>query len=222
MEKRFSEGMKIKTLYSEPHGNQGMIEYIPGKFCWRPVDAKNYMFIHCIFVGFKKEYKGKGYGSMLINECVKDAKANKMLGVSVVARDGSFMADKEVFLKNRFKVVDSAPPDFDLLAMKFKSNAPDPAFRGDWEKKLNKYKKGLTILHSDQCPALAKPLAEISEIALKEYGIKPKIVEFKTAAEAQNSPNPFGTCGIIYNGKIVADHPISKTRFKNIMNKELK
>jgi len=27
-----------------------MIEYIPGKYAHRPVDAEGYMFIHCIFV----------------------------------------------------------------------------------------------------------------------------------------------------------------------------
>ena len=40
MEQRFREGMKIKTLVSEKHGAQGMIEHIPGEFCWRPVNAK--------------------------------------------------------------------------------------------------------------------------------------------------------------------------------------
>lgn len=34
---RFSEGMKIKTLYTDKDGTQGMIEYIPGEYSWRPV-----------------------------------------------------------------------------------------------------------------------------------------------------------------------------------------
>jgi hypothetical protein len=77
LKKRFKEGLKIKTLYTEEAGPQGMIEYIPGKYCWRPVEAKEYMFIHCLFVGYKKPYKGKGYGSLLIDECIKDAKKEK-------------------------------------------------------------------------------------------------------------------------------------------------
>ncbi|MFC2024690.1 hypothetical protein ACFLTJ_03885 [Chloroflexota bacterium] len=48
----FSEGMKLKTLYADEGGTQGMIEYVPGEYAWRPVDAAGYMFIHCIFVGF--------------------------------------------------------------------------------------------------------------------------------------------------------------------------
>jgi GNAT superfamily N-acetyltransferase len=222
MEEGFPKGLRIKTLFSEEHGNQGMIEYIPGEHSLRPVSAKDYMFIHCLFVGFKKEYKGKGYGSLMIKECIKDAKKEGMKGVAVVVRDGSFMAKKAVFLKNGFRVVDSAPPDFELLAKKFEKSASDPKFISDKDNRLKKYKKGLYILHSPQCPALAKSVKEISEVALNEYGIKPKIIELRSAEDVKENPNPFGTCAIIYNGKVVAHHPISKTRFKNIMIKELK
>jgi hypothetical protein len=37
--------------------------------------------------------------------------------------------------------------------------------------------------------------------------------------EAQNSPCAFGTFCIVFNGKIIAEHPISNGRFTNIMNK---
>jgi hypothetical protein len=43
---RFREGMKIKTLYADKDRTQGMIEYIPGEYCWRPVKAGGYIFIH--------------------------------------------------------------------------------------------------------------------------------------------------------------------------------
>jgi hypothetical protein len=217
---RFKEGMKLKILYSEKDGTQGMIEYLPGEYCWRPVEADGYMFIHCVFVGFKRAYKGKGYASQLLDECIKDAKNQNMPGVAVVTRKGAFMAGKEIFIKNGFEVVDSAPPDFELLVKKFNEKAPTPKFRGDWEKRLNKYKKGLTIIRADQCPYTVKNVNEISETAKKMYGIKPNIVDLKSSEEAKKSPCPFGTFCIIYNGKIVAHHPISKTRFQNIMNKE--
>ena len=84
-------------MLTEENGTQGLIEYIPGEYCWRPVDAKGYMFIHCIFSGFKRVYKGKGYGSLLIDECINDAKKQGMLGVAVVTREGGFMADERIF-----------------------------------------------------------------------------------------------------------------------------
>jgi len=219
LKKRFPEGLKIKTLYSEQDGTQGMIEYIPGEFCWRPVAAKEYMFIHCVFVGFKKMYQKKGYATLLLNECIKDAKKQKLKGVAVVTSKSSFMAGKELFIKNGFEIVDSVKPGFDLLVKKFNKTSPNPAFKLNTEKALKKYAAGLTIIRADQCPYSVKNVREIVETAEKDYGIKATIVNLKTYKQAQNSPCPFGTFCIIYNGKIVAEHPISKGRFVNIMNK---
>jgi hypothetical protein len=216
------EGLTIKTLYSEKAGTQGMIEYVPGEYCWRPVDAAGYMFIHCIFVGFKREFKGKGYGTRLLNECIHDAKKGNMYGVAVVARKGTWMAGRDIFTKNGFEVVDSAPPDFELLALKFDKSSPSPKFKPGWDEKLKKLGKGLTIFASDQCPQVIKSMSEIRETARKDFGITPNIVEMKTYKDAQECPCPFGVFGIVYDGKIEAYAPISNTRFKNIMNKVLK
>ena len=103
LKERFKEGLRITTLYSEKDGTQGMIEYIPGEYCWRPVDASGYMFIHCIFSGFKGDYKGKGYGTLLLNECIQEARDMNMLGVSVVTRKRAFMAGDGLFLKTNSK-----------------------------------------------------------------------------------------------------------------------
>ena len=219
---RLTEGMKIKTLYSDVDGTQGMIEYLPGEYSWRPVEASGYMFIHCVFVGFKRDYKGKGYGSLLVAECLKEAREKNMRGVAVVTRGGPFMAGKELFVKLGFEVVDTAPSDFELLVKRFDETAPTPKFKRGWEEKLNQYGEGLTIFQADQCPYLAKCIPEISETAERVYGIKPKIIELTSCRDAQDSPCAFGVFGIVYNGKIIAEHMISSKRFSNIMNKELK
>jgi hypothetical protein len=130
------------------------------------------------------------------------------------------MANKELFLKNGFKLVDEAPPDFELLVKKIKKSAQSPKFRGDWKERLSQYGKGLSIIRSDQCPYLEKWIKEISETAQEKYGLKAKIVELKTCKDAQNAPSAYGTFSIVYNGKLLADHPISNKRFMNIMNKE--
>ncbi len=219
LKERYKEGMKIKILHIDTDGTQGMIEYIPGEYCWRPVKAKGFMFIHCLFVGFKRIYKGKGYASILINECIKDAKKENMHGVVAVTRKGPFMASSEIFLKNGFEIVETASPDFELVVKKFNENIPNPKFIVNWDNIESKYSKGLTIIRADQCPYTVKNVNEIRETAEKTFSIKPKIVDLKDFKEAQNSPCPFGTFCILYNGKIIAHHPISKTRFTNIMNK---
>jgi GNAT superfamily N-acetyltransferase len=221
LKQRFSEGLKFKVLDSAKEGAVGFIEYIPGKYTWRAVEASGYMVIHCMMI-ISKKYRGKGYGALLLEESLKDAKKKNMHGVAVVTRKGTWMAGKGLFLKNAFEVVDQAPPDFELLVKKFKKNTPLPKFKGDWEKRLSKYGSGLTIIRSDQCPYVAKSVKEINETAQKKYGIKAKMIELKNCRQAQNAPSAFAVFGIIYNGKLFADHPISKTRFLNIMNKELK
>jgi N-acetylglutamate synthase-like GNAT family acetyltransferase len=215
---RYKEGLKYKVLYSEEKGAVGAIEYVPGEFAWRPVKAKNYMFIHCLFI-LPKDIKGKGYGQMLLDSCIEDAKKQYMLGVAVVTRKGTWMASKDLFLKNGFEIADTAKPDFELMYKSFDKNTEVPTFNANLEANLNKYKDGLVIISSDQCPYTAKAINEISETAKKDYKINPKVIELKNYKEAQNSPCVFGTFCIIYNGNLVADHPVSNTRFKNIMNK---
>ena len=132
-----------------------MIEYIPDEYSWRPVEAKGYMFIHCIFVGFKHAYKGKGYGSLLVDACLKDARKENVYGVAVVTREGPWMAGKKIFEKKVLKSLIQLHLILNYL-QKINKNAPTPKFKGNWEKKLSKHSKGLTIFRSDQCPPLAK------------------------------------------------------------------
>ena len=194
-----------------------MIEYIPGEYAWRAVNAQGYMFIHCLMIN-KREFKGKGYGAKLLEHCIADAGKAKMLGVAVMTSAGTWMASKDLFLAHGFEIVDSAPPRFDLLVLKFQKNAPYPSFNRLAGKIEAKYKKGLTIFWSDQCPYTRKSVKDITEAADK-IGIKAKTVEVNNCRDAQNMPNAYGTYCMIYNGKIIADHPVSRARFLNIMKK---
>lgn len=217
----YPRGLRIKIIFSKEGGYQGMIEYIPGKYAHRPLDAEGYMFIHCIFVGFKNEFKGKGYASSLIEECIKDAKEANMQGVAVVTRNGSFMARKGIFLKKGFVLVDEAKPDFELLVLKFNQRAQDPKFK-NMLPGMEKYAEGLTIIRSAQCPYSVKNVDAILGTARDKLKIKANLIDIKSADEAQQTPCAFGTFCIIYNGKVISHHPISNTRFENIMKKMMK
>lgn len=218
----YPRGLRIKIIFSEKGGNQGMVEYIPGRFAHRPVNADGYMFIHCIFVGFKKEFKGKGYASSLIDACIEDSKKEEMQGVATVTRKGAFMAGNELFLKKGFEIVDRAEPDFNLLALRFDSTSTAPGFKSDITGKLGEYESGLTIIRSAQCPYTEKNVNEILESAEKNFHIEPRLIDLKDAESAQNAPCAFGTFCIIYNGTIISNHPISSKRFENIMKKDVK
>lgn len=216
--KRFKEGMRIKQLYFEGEKKAAaFIEYIPGEYAWRAVDAKGYMFIHCIWISANKN-KGKGYGSLLINECIKDAEKEGLNGVAALTSEGAFMAGKNLFLKNGFSSIAKAKPSFELM-VRSKKNDNLPKFM-DWEKQLEKY-KGLNFVYSDQCPWVARSINELGKIA-KEKGVKVNVIELKTAQDAQNAPSLYGVFNLVYNGKLLANHYISGRRFMNILDKELK
>ncbi|MHC4546780.1 MAG: GNAT family N-acetyltransferase [Planctomycetota bacterium] len=220
IKKRMSEGLKVKMLKTQDDGIVGYIEYVPGGRAWRAVNSEGYMFIHCIYIQWKR-CKGRGFGTLLVKECVKDAKKAGMNGVAVVTREGTFMAGKELFLKNGFEEVEKALPDFSLLVKKFKKSAPTPSFKGQWDKKRKKFGKGLTIITSGQCPHNVTMVKDIVQIAKDRYGIEPRIVEYRSYRQAQNAPWPYAVAGLLYDGKLVADHTISGTRFRLIMEREI-
>lgn len=47
------------------------------------------------------------------------------------------------------------------------------------------------------------------------------IRELKSAEEAKSAPSGFGVFSLVHNGELLEDHYISKTRFENIIRKEL-
>ena len=144
-----------------------------------------------------------------------------MLGVAVVTRKGSFMADSKIFLKNDFQEVDKIKPDFSLLAYKFDEGAASPAFKTDILENLDAYQEGLTIMRSPQCPYTEKNVNAIIDSAKRKFNINAELIDLQHAENAQQTPSPFGTFCIGYNGKVISHHPISNTRFENIMSKLL-
>ncbi len=212
LKKRFKEGLKIKQLYLENDKKaNGFIEYVPGEKAWRGVLAKNYLFIHCLWM-YPNKFKKKGHGSLLVKEVLKDAKEQGKLGVAVITSEGSFMSSKEIFEKNGFKSVEYKKP-FDLMVKQIK-RGPIPKFK-DTEKELAKY-KGWHIVYNKQCPWVIRFINEMKPSQKKRMKIK----ELKTAKEAQNGPSIYGSFNLIHDGKLLADHFISNRRFENILKKE--
>jgi hypothetical protein len=214
LEKRFSEGLKIKVLYDENDKKiHGQIEYVHGEYAWRAVHVKNNLFIHCIWI-YPNIYTRKGYGSDLINECIKDAKGKQ--GIAVITSDDAFMATKEIFLKNGFEIIEK-DGKHQLLVRQLKKGTL-PKFK-DYEKQLEKYKEGWHIIYSNQCPWVARRMNELDKKTINN--LKINITELKSAKQAQDAPSIYSVFNLIHNGKLLADHYISNTRFNNIIKKEL-
>jgi len=215
LKERYAEGLRYKVLRSEKFGDIGMIEYAPGSHAWRPVEAEGYLVIHCLWV--IRKHKGKGLGTLLLDSCLRDAKKSKCRGVAVVTSSDSFMAGSGLFIKAGFVSVESIPP-YELLVKKFEKAAPDPRFIVDRERLLKRYKNGLTILAADQCTLAIKSVERIAE-ASRRLGLEPRVVRIRSAKASRELPTPYGVFSIIYDGKLIAERPVSGTRFKNIMSK---
>lgn len=201
LNKRFDEGLQIKMLDLKQNG-RGFIEYIPGEYAWRAVNAEGYMFIHCLWV--VGQSKGKGYAKLLLDECINDAKKQKMNGVVMLASEGNWLISKKIFEQTGFKTIDTIEP-FSLLLLEFKKHTL-PSLPNDFEKRIKKFGDGFTVIRTDQCPYL-----DDAANTIKVYADKKKInfkeVELKTAKDVrEKSPSPYGVFSIVYNKKLLSHH----------------
>jgi hypothetical protein len=218
LEAHLAAGLRAKILLTEDNRQCGYIEYLPGEYAWRAVDAAGYMFIHCIWTVYRK-YQHKGNAVGLIQGCAADARKAGMAGVAVVARESPWLASSHLFLKCGFVPVDAAPPDYELLVLKFRKTAPNPRFLPIPADRLKACGPGLTIVRADQCPHAVTFAREIGEIAEREFHLKPRHVLLKSCNDARSAPTPYAVFSIIYSGEMLSDHQISKTRFRNLMKK---
>jgi N-acetylglutamate synthase-like GNAT family acetyltransferase len=194
-------GLRYRTVHERTTGKiVGLIEYMPGAFAWRAVKAKNWMVIHCIMVW--KRCTGQGLGSMLIQQCIADARKHGMDGVVALATKKGWCADSRLYLKNGFEIVDRAEPSFELLAKRLRK-VETPSF-GDWKQRLRSSGAGIIMYSSKQCPFMRgeKDLAR-KEWLSSDYGLNVNLVQINDHKAAQMNPCVWGTAGIVYAGKII-------------------
>lgn len=215
-QKSHDEGLHIKILKNQDEKMIGFIEYVPVEKAWRPVDAEDYMFIHCMYVYSKKD-RNKGYGSVLLEACEKDALSHGMSGVCTMTSKGSWMTDKDLFEKNGYTQVDERGR-FDLLSKKWNARKLDPRLY-DWTTQQSKY-KDWHLIYADQCPWHEKSVEALLNTAM-DFNIDLKVTKLNSAEDAKKAPSGFGVFSLLHNGKLLEDHYISATRFRNILKKEL-
>lgn len=215
LQKRFAEGLRLLLFRDEQGKPLAFLEYVPGEHAWRPVDAEGWLFVHCLWV-YPKGQKVGGLGSRLVRACVEEARRAGTIGVAAVVSDGAWMASRQVFLKNGFEQIDEADR-FQLVVRRLKKG-PEPRFR-DISGNLAKY-RGLHIVYSAQCPMLPKSVSDLSEMAT-EQGLALRVTRLNSAREAQNAPSYYGVFNLVWNGRLLSDHYVSKGRFKNILRKEI-
>jgi hypothetical protein len=215
---RYKEGLRIKLLWVNDRGkmtSRGFIEYIPGEYTWRTIEAKEYNVIHCLWVVGK--WKKMGFGRKLLGLCIDDSMVAGKAGVAIVTSEGNWLVGKKMFMKNDFVIVDKAPPSFSLLVKKFGDRA-DPSFPTNWDQRAKQFGSGLTVIYTDQCPYQPGAVKMLRQFAI-DNEIEFKTVKFSNSRELrQRSPSPYGVFSIVYDGKLISYTYEKKSKLAEIIN----
>ena len=212
---KINKGLRIKIATDNQGKQLGFIEFIRSELAWRPINAQNYYLIQCIGL-FVKEAKNKKIGTTLIEQCEQEARQNKKSGICMMTSDEPWIANKTLFEKNGFVIADQLGR-FEFMYKRLNDKSPIPLLN-DWTKQQEKF-KGWNLIYSDQCPWHEKSITDIKQFAI-ENGIKLNVTKLTTPKDAQKAPSGFGTYTLIKNGRLLADHCISRTRFENILKQE--
>ena len=125
------------------------IEYAPLETAWVPILGDNYYYIYCLWVS--GSYKGKGYGKLLMEYCLADAREKGKSGVCMLGaeKQKAWLADQSFAKKFGFEAVDAASHGYELLALSFDGTTPRFAPNA---KKGRIESRELTIYYDMQCP----------------------------------------------------------------------
>jgi hypothetical protein len=62
LQRRFGEGLRFFLFRDDQGRPLGFLEYVPGEYAWRPVDARGWLFVHCLWV-YPRGQKVGGLGT---------------------------------------------------------------------------------------------------------------------------------------------------------------
>ena len=210
---RFEDGLVFKKC--DVRG-KCFIEYIPAEKAWCPIEAKGYMHINCFWVS--GHFKGQGYSSMLLNECIKDSEEKGKIGICALSskKKMPFLSDPDYLRYKGFSTADTAEPFFELLYLPFVKGVPVPRFRQE-AKTPAISDRGFVLYYSHQCPYTAKYVPILEETA-RIKSVPFKAIRFKTTEEAQNSPAPPTSFCLFHNGKFLTNEILSDKKFEKIIS----
>jgi len=57
---------------------------------------------------------------------------------------------------------------------------------------------------------------------VREEDLKVRVTVLKSAAEAQRAPSYYGVFNLLWNGRLLSDHYVSRGRFRNLLKKEMR
>lgn len=191
------------------------IEYAPLETAWVPIVGGNYYYVYCLWVC--GDYKGKGYGKLLMEYCLDDAREKGRSGVCMLGakKQKSWLSDQAFAKKFGFETVDSTRNGYDLLALSFDGTAPRFAPNA---KSLEIESGELTIYYDLQCPYVQRSV-EMTRQYCKENGVPVSIIEVDTLQKAKELPCVFNNWAVFYKGNFETVNLLDAAYLKRILKK---
>lgn len=196
---RFDEGLSLTLLGGK---DRGFVEVMPGEHCWRPIHAKGWDVIHCLWVVGRS--KGQGRGEALLELVEARAKEHGRLGVAVVSREKHWVTPRSFFERRGYEVADESD-GFVLLARSLKKGARPPRFvTHDFAARLHQHPTGLVVFRTAQCPYLEDATGNALALA-KALRVPARVVEFTSARQLRaEAPTPYGVFAIALDGQLLS------------------
>ena len=212
LEGRFGEGLVF--LKSAERG-KCFIEYIPAENAWVPIEAEGYTYIDCLWVS--GSFKGHGYSSDLLSECIKDSREKGKKGLCILAagKKRPFLADPKFLKYKGFSVCDEADNGIQLWYLPFEEGAEKPRFR-ECARHPHTEEKGYVLYYTSQCPFNGKYVPILEEAARKN-GIPFKAIHLESREEARSAPTPVTTYALFRDGEYITNEQMNDRKFLKLV-----
>ena len=209
LKQRLDEGL---VFYRSEERGKCFIEYIPAENAWVPIIAEGYIYINCLWVS--GSMKGHGYSGDLLNECIRDAKAQGRKGLCILSSEKKkkeFLADPKYLAYKGFSTADISENGITLMFLPFSPEAEPPKFR-ECARHPKTEEDGFVLYYTDQCPYTFYWVPRVEEVA-KEHHIPLKVVHITDKESAQNVPAPVTTYALFRDGKFLTQGIQSDKKF---------
>ena len=191
------------------------IEYAPLETAWVPITGNNYYYLYCLWV--TGSYKGKGYGKLLMEYCLADAKEKGKSGVCMLGakKQKSWLSDQSFAKKFGFEVVDTTDNGYELLALSFDGTTPKFTENAKGQSIASKV---LTIYYDMQCPYIHQNVDMIRQYC-STHEIPVDFIKVDTLHKAKELPCVFNNWGVFYKGKFETVNLLDAAYIERILKK---
>ena len=212
LSERLNEGHVFRKLNEKA---TVFIEYAPLETAWVPISGNNYYYIYCLWV--LGSYKGKGYGKLLMEYCLADARKNGKSGVCILGskKQKHWFSDQSFAKEFGFEVVDETANGYELLALSFDKTAPKFAQNA---KKQEVESQDLTIYYDMQCPYIYQNIETIKHYC-EINNVPVSLIKVDTLQKAKELPCVFNNYGVFYKGKFETVNLLDIGSLEKILSK---